>query len=405
MKVGVITSTYPRHEGDYAVPWMREQVKRLKDEGLEVCVFAPSYQGLEDHELDGVPVRRFRYFPSKWERLTHEEGAPNKLRNPLFNLLAIPYVACGVLAAKRWAAQERPDVIHVHWPFPHGAFAEAARRSIDAPVVSTCHGAELTIADKKPWARKILARYLNRSDALTTNSSDTGARVSRLTGATPAVIPYGATVEGRPAARERDGTPVILFTGRLIQRKGVEYLIDAIPKILRSRDVRVVITGDGDQRENIEERIRAHSLSSVVEMRGFVDKDTLSELYSTSDVYVLPAVYDDEGDTEGLGVTSIEAFHYGLPVVASGIGGIVDVVKHRETGLLVEEKDSEAIADAVLELLGDPELCSALASAGLERVQTYFDWSRITRETIEVYERAINSRSSCAKHLGEVVTQ
>lgn len=400
MKVGLVTSTYPRHEADYAVPWMREQVRHLKDSGVDVSVFAPSYQGLGDHQIDGVPVKRFRYFPAKWERLTHEEGAPNKLRNPLFNLLTIPYLLFGALAARKWARREGLDLVHVHWPFPHGLFGDVVRSATGIPVVSTCHGAELSIGDKKWWARAVLKSYLTRSDSLMANSTDTASRMAAVAGVQPKVIPYGTTVEIRERIDGRDDVPVVLFTGRLIQRKGVEFLVEAVPYILKERQVRVVITGDGDMRPRVEERIKALGLESVVEMKGFVETQELADLYSTSDVYVLPAVYDDEGDTEGLGVTTIEAILYGVPVVASGIGGIIDVVKDRETGLIVPEKDPVAIAGAVLELLADSELRDQLIAGGRAHVQEFFHWPKITSELVRVYEGAVRAQGREGASIG-----
>jgi len=393
MRVGVITSTYPRHADDYAVPWMREGLIQLSGRGVDVEVFAPSYRGLGDHVLDGIPVRRFRYFPAPMERLTHEEGATNKIGNPLFQLLTLPYLACGVRAASRWAKTRSLDVIHVHWPFPHGLFAEAVRRVSGIPVVAMCHGAGLSLAHRKPWVRALLRGSLRRADALLANSEDTALRMRALVERDVTVIPFGTTVDASPRSQRTDGPPTLLFTGRLIQRKGVEYLIEALPRILAKREVRVVITGDGNRRTSIENSIRAHGLEGVVEMCGFVSNERLRDLYATSDVYVLPAVHDDGGDTEGLGVPLIEAALHALPIVATGIGGIVDVVKDRETGLWAPERDPAGIAAAVLELLDDPELGRRLGEAARQHVRARFDWDSITDDLIAVYDGVLSCTS------------
>ena len=234
LRILVITSTYPRSDGDYAVPWLRESLSRLAARGHEVTVLAPSYRGLRSHEIDGIPVHRFRYWPRRWESLTHEEGATNKIPvvNPLFQLLGVPYIAKGSLASGRLAARRRFDVIHSHWPFPHGIMAATARLFGSAPVVANCHGAEFALARRKSWVRPVLRWALRSSEMVVCNSSHTAQEIRALSGREARIIPYGSTVRGRPTALPLNDVSKILFTGRLIERKGVEYLIAAMPLIL-----------------------------------------------------------------------------------------------------------------------------------------------------------------------------
>ncbi|WP_435011301.1 glycosyltransferase family 4 protein [Tundrisphaera lichenicola] len=394
LKVCVIGSTYPRHEGDYAVPWLRESIRHLVARGHRVTVLAPAYKGQSSHAIDGVPVHRFRYAPKAWEVLTHEQGATNKLGNPFLQTLGVPYVVMGSRAAGELARREQFDVIHSHWPFPHGAIASAARRACGAPVVANCHGAEFALARRKGWVRPLLRAALLGSDRIICNSSTTAADVRKLSGRDSQIIPYGTTVEAKPSKHQRapDETRRILFTGRLIQRKGVEYLIRAMPRILERQKAVLVITGDGDQRARLEAITESLGLGGVVEFHGFVDNQTLDRCYAECDVYVNPSVIDDRGDTEGLGVGPIEAFAHGKPVVASAVGGIPDVVKDRRTGLLVPEKSPERLADAILELFERPDYARELARNGLEFSREQFDWGRITDSIEAVYRGAIGGR-------------
>ena len=407
LRVCVIGSTYPRHEGDYAVPWLRESIKHLVNRGHDVTVLAPSYRGLRSHTIDGVPVRRFRYAPKSWEMLTHEHGAPNKLGNPLIQLLGIPYVALGSLAAARLVRRERFDVIHSHWPFPHGAIAAAARWFGGAAIVANCHGAEFALARRKAWVQPLLRAALEGSDRIVCNSSCTANEVKLLSGRTAQIIPYGITVEVKPSRRRdpRDMPKRILFTGRLIQRKGVEYLIRALPRILERHAVELKITGDGDQRPLLEALTAQLGLSHVVEFLGFVDNSTLDRYYQGCDVYVNPSIIDDRGDTEGLGVGPIEAFAHGKPVVASAVGGIPDVVQDRVTGLLVPEKSPVRLADAILELLDNPEYAKQLARNGLDHSRDRFDWGRITADLEGVYRDAIAARQAVRRAPARVAAQ
>lgn len=391
LKVLVIGSTYPRHEADYAVPWLRETVRRLTDRGHEVTVLAPSFRGLASHEVDGVPVHRFRYAPRGWECLTHEQGAPNRIRKPIYQILGAPYVLAGIGAAARLARRERFDVIHAHWPFPHGPIAAAARAACGAPIVMNSHGAEFALARRKAWVRPLLAHALRGSDRLVCNSSHTAAEVRAFAGRDAEVIPYGTTVAARPTPLPRNERPRILFTGRLIQRKGVEYLIRAMPRILQSCPAILEITGDGDQRAQLEALTRSLGLEDSVRFLGFVGNGELDSLYAGCDAYVNPSIVDDNGDTEGLGVGPIEAFCHGRPVVASAVGGIPDVVKHEQTGLLVPEKDPEALALALLDVVRDPARATQLAATGLQFARSHFSWDRIIDRLEGVFREAITA--------------
>jgi glycosyltransferase involved in cell wall biosynthesis len=174
-----------------------------------------------------------------------------------------------------------------------------------------------------------------------------------------------------------------------------------MPQILAKRRAVLEITGDGDQRSELECLARSLGLGGAVEFLGFVSNQRLDELYADCDVYVNPSVIDDRGDTEGLGVGPIEALAHGRPVVASAVGGIPDVVKHQMTGLLVPEKDEVALAGAIIELLDDPARAQALAEAGLEFVQRQFDWDLITDSIEEAYHHAIAAYR--ARHLAGAV--
>jgi glycosyltransferase involved in cell wall biosynthesis len=388
LRVVILGSTYPRSEDDHEVPWLRESVNRVAARGHYVTVIAPSYAGLKSHFIDGVEIRRFRYAPARWEKLTHGEGAPNKLKkNPLLKLLALTYLLSGAYTAWKICRKERIDVLHVHWPFPHGLMACWPAWLTGVKVISSCHSAEIALAARNKLSTWLLANCLRRSDAVTANSGHTAKLVHGISGVNAEVIPYGATVriDEQPTSEGEGELPHLLFSGRLIQRKGVDFLIRAMPRILARRKVRLVITGDGHYRGQWETLSHELGVSHAVEFVGFVSNERLSRLFRACTVYVHPAIHDDRGDTEGLGVVLIEALRNRKPVVASQVGGIVDVIKDGETGLLVPEKDPDALAEAVLRLLEDPALARRLGEQGYVYATEFFDWDRITDRLEAVY--------------------
>lgn len=394
LKVGVIASTYPRNEEDYAVPWMRESVSRITARGHKVQVIAPSYKGLSSHAIDGVPVHRFRYAPSAFESLTHEQGAPNKVHRPWMQALAAPYVASGTCSAWSIAKREQFDVMHVHWPFPHGVMGVAAAKATDAALVMNCHGAEFAVARRKKWVRPLLAWALKQADLVIANSEDTASKVHEISGRESTVIPYGATIEGSrftaPAEANISQRSRLLFTGRLIERKGVDYLLRALPEVLKNHDTELVITGAGDQKPKLQALTDQLGLSDRVRFLGFVSTEELNQQYAECDVWVNPSVIDSRGDTEGLGVGSIEAYSHRKPVVASAVGGIPDTVRDGETGLLVPEKNEQALASAINSLLNDPTRRQRMGEAGLAFAKRRFDWDRLTDQLVMTYRKAID---------------
>jgi glycosyltransferase involved in cell wall biosynthesis len=290
----------------------------------------------------------------------------------------------------------------VHWPFPHAPLAELSLHG--APWVATCHGAELAMARRSPVIAGILRSSLLRADVLSCNSSHTRSEIEALSGRTATVIPYGATAVAGGRVREKTPTndpALLLFSGRLIQRKGVDYLIRALPQVLQRRNVKLLITGEGDRRLEWEALAARLGLGDQVQFLGFVTTDRLAELYETCDAYVHPAIFDDNNDTEGLGVVLVEALANRCPVVASRVGGIVDVILDEQTGLLVPEKDERALATAILRLLEDPALARRLGDAGHDFAVRHFDWERITDATETLYLEALERPrvSRVARHV------
>ena len=222
----------------------------------DVTVIAPSYSGLKNHLIDGTEVRRFRYAPARLEKLTHGEGAPNKLKkNPFLKVLTLTYLLAGIWLVWRVCREKRIEILHVHWPFPHGLMALLPAWLARVKIVSSCHGAEIALAARNRLSTCLLATCLRRSNAVTANSRHTADLIQKISGVQAELMPYGATVRIDPPASgppDRPGIPLLLFSGRLIQRKGVNFLLRAMPLILAERQARLVITGDGHCRAEWE---------------------------------------------------------------------------------------------------------------------------------------------------------
>ena len=445
MKVLVIGSVYPRFHEDAEVPWLRTSIARLKKAGIGIQVLAPAYKGLKSHEIDGVKVNRFRYAPASWEILTHEEGAPSKMASkPWLQLLAIPYIISGFFRCLSICRKWKPDLIHAHWPFPHAYIALGAAKLFRIPLVLNFHGAELLLIRKKKWVKPLLKFAIGQAQAVFANSSFTAGKIKALRNVDVEWSPYGTTLEGgslplAPAADAASATPSsggtpqrpephpvngkfkILFVGRHIERKGICYLIEAAKYLPRDKfEIRIVGVGDlteklkeqaaqvdalapaglrhdegeatrvglrHDEGEATRMELRHDEGNAEIIFTGKLSPEALANEYRTANVFTLPAIVDSKGDTEGLGVVLIEAMELGLPVVASNVGGIPDVVVDGVSGILVPEKDPQALASAYKRLAASPELQRQLLAGAQKRIAECFTWDGIVARQIGTYDR------------------
>ena len=403
MKVLVIGSVYPRFHEDAEVPWLRTSIAHLKKAGLGIQVLAPAYKGLRTHEIDGVKVNRFRYAPASWEILTHEEGAPSKMASkPWLQLLAIPYIISGFFKCIGICRKFRPDVIHAHWPFPHAYIALGAAKLFKIPLVLNFHGAELLLIRKKKWVKPLLKFAIGQAQAVFANSSFTAGKIKALRNVDVEWSPYGTTLESGSTSAGNGGTsaivphPVngkfkILFVGRHIERKGICYLIEAAKHLPRDQfEIRIV--GVGDITDKLKSQAAEIADAAEIIFTGKLSPEELANEYRTANVFTLPAIVDSKGDTEGLGVVLIEAMELGLPVVASNVGGIPDVVVDGVSGILVPEKDPEALAGAYRRLAAEPELVKQLLAGAQKRIAECFSWDKIVERQIDSYKKIIRKR-------------
>jgi glycosyltransferase involved in cell wall biosynthesis len=236
-------------------------------------------------------------------------------------------------------------------------------------------------------SQKIFSSVLPLASAHIANSSYTASLVKKLNSKLDVVaIPYGSSIPlavQAPVQKSADEVK-LLFVGRHIERKGISYLIEAMQKLPQNYSLTIV--GEGDQTEALKKQAAG---DARITFAGRLSSDALAATYATHDIFVLPAIVDSKGDTEGLGVVLLEAVAAGLPVVASAVGGIVDVVQDGQTGLLVAQKDSTALAAAIARLHAEPCLAERLRTNATVAAKEYFDWEQITQRTLALYNKVI----------------
>ncbi len=377
----IITTNFPRWEGDPHSPWLVELLGRLQERGLAFEILAPAFEGLGNQVINGMTVHRFRYAPARWETLTHEEGAPNKIRvNPLYLLLLPLYLLAGMVAAWRVGRSGKYDIIHVHWPMPQGLFGLIARWAGGGRLVATYYGADLVMAQRFSFVQPFLRAFTNRCADVAAISSYTAREVKRVSGRTPRVIPYGIHLPPEQDWPTEPGR--ILTVGRLVARKGHVYLIEAMTHLPNAH---LIIVGAGHEQPALEATVERLQLADRVTFTGRVTDEELEAYYQSCQVFVLPAIVDESGDTEMLGMVSLEAMRYCKPVIASNVGGIPDIISDGQTGILVEQKDTIALADAIERVLSDSMLAHNLGHDGYRYAKEHFSWASVEAETLGMY--------------------
>ena len=391
-RILVLTSTFPRWKYDEDPPFVFELCSRLK-EHYRVHVLAPHYPGTETEEyLVGIHVKRFRYFISPWERLAYQGGILAKLKHNSWQYGLLPFFFLGeLLALIRLLRSYRFHLIHAHWLISQGLVALLARLFIKSvpPLLCTSHGGDL-FGLHSTLFNKVKRLILSNSTAITVVSRTMHDEVMKLDADHDKVhvIPMGVDLQNRFVPPEtRANNDSLLFVGRLVEKKGLRYLIDALPLILK-RHPRVClrVAGDGPEKENLKIQCAKLGISDHVHFLGAVKNELLPALYQTSDVVIFPSVIAEDGDREGFGLVLVEALGCECATVVTDLPAMQDIIVDGKTGLVVPQKSIRQLAEKVILLLDDQKLRQLLGKEGRRFVLKNYDWNIVARQYADLIE-------------------
>ncbi len=394
MKIISIVTAFPRNKNDVLIPWIIKLIHLLEKDNIKTDIFTSTYCARKSEEYEGIRVTRFRYFLKKFEKLSHDMAIPEKIKTNKCYLLLIPFfIVNGMINALIYSIKNDFDIIHVHFPFPLALFGIVMKWKTKKPLIYSCHGSETNLAHKNKIFRSLFRWMLKKADKIVVNSTFMEKRVKEIYSETSvSVIPMGSSIEPQNLTdkKKNNDSKTILFVGRLIKLKGVEYLIKAFTLLPDKSNLTLNIIGLGPELNNLKNLTQKLNIESNVHFLGIKKGKELEEIYINADIFVLPSIIDENGFTEGLGVVLIEAMQRNTAVIASNIGGIVDIVKDRKTGLLVPEKDAIALAGAIEELLDDKELYNKVVTGATNHIKSYFSWDRISKKYEEIYSTLKN---------------
>ena len=394
----MLATSYPRFPGDGVGSFMEPIAKSVAARGHDVHLVAPWHPAITRGKAeDGVSFHFYKYAPAASLNVFGYAGglrADTNLKAAAW-AIAPAALAAGWFKAWRVATKKRATVMHGHWVIPGGVTAMLAAGS--RPVVISLHGSDVFVAEKHRAVRRAAQAAFARaawvtacSDDLRTRAIAIGADARRIE-----TVPYGVDAvrfapspATRAAVRRERGlgdAPLVFAAGRLVSKKGFEFLIDAAAQLRGPFPaVRVLIAGDGDLRGELAHR--AATIAPTVELIGNASQDEVARLCAAADVIAVPSVHDEAGNVDGLPNFALEALSSATPVVATTAGGLPAVVRDGVTGRLIGERDATALASAIQMLLAQPALARGFGDAARALVAREYGWARVAERFEMAYD-------------------
>ncbi len=387
MKILMLTWEYPPRIVGGIARVVNDLSKRLIKDGHDVYVVTYREGSAPYYENDkGVHVYRVDNY------MINPNNFIDWIMQLNFNMVA----KVNELIAKG----EKFDVIHAHdWLVAYAA--KTLKNSYDLPLVSTIHATE---AGRNGGIHDEVQRYINDTEWMLTyessevivNSKFMKNDLQRLFGLPYEKInvvanginstAYSGVEKDYDFRRQyaADNEKIILFMGRLVYEKGVQHLISAMPKILENyHDAKLVIAGKGGMLDELKAQVEAMGLGQKVYFTGYLNAKQVSKMYKCADISVFPSTY------EPFGIVALEAMLAGVPTVVSDVGGLNEIVEHGVDGMKSYAGNPNSLADSILELLFNPQLCESISKKAKTKVKNEYSWTKIAQDTHFIYQKAI----------------
>lgn len=300
------------------------------------------------------------------------------------------------------AALKSGQIQHFHAHFCHGSttIAMFASRMSGIPFSFTAHAKDIYLKSLNPG--RLLQKKMRRAEFLVTCTGANEEHLQKLApeGTKIHRIYHGLdtqlfSVDASNSAAAEEALPIVLSVGRLVEKKGFDFLIRACA-ILKARGhrFRCQIVGGGDDYTDVLSRlINELGVQDTVDLHGAVTQEELRDIYRKATLFALPCLVVGNGDRDGIPNVLVEAMSMQVPVISTDISGIPELIENNINGLLVPEKNAEAMADAIEKLLINPEMRQQLSSAGRARVCNDFDSQITTQDLKKLFiDRLANGR-------------
>jgi len=402
-KILVTTTTFPTFlEGDGTPPFVYELSRRLaKKEDIHVTVLAPFRKKTKIfEERDNLKIHRFKY---GFTALCEGGILPNLKQNK-FLFFQTPFLFLfSFINLAKIIKKEKISIIYAHWIIPQGFIAILYKKIFknrNLKIVCTSHGGDI-FGLQNSLMKKVKRWTLNNIDKLTVVSNAIKDEVQKLDireDLPIEVIPMGVDdkkfnsnqYDERIKGRYGIKGPSLLFVGRLAEKKGVKYLIDAMPAVIQEHPkTKLLIVGSGPLENELKKQTKNLSLENNVIFTGAIPNNKLPNYYATADVFIGPSIVAKGGDAEGFGLVFVEALMSKTCVIASDFKAISDIIKNGDTGIQIDVKNIELFSKKIIELLKDQEKRKRLAENGYGFVKNNFSWDVIRDKYYKILKNII----------------
>ena len=333
----------------------------IADQGRFLSRYRPAYAGFS-HDRTGL-------------QLLHD--MPSYILDDYVAHTGLAKLACRLgMPAKKWLSAietQASSVLHAHF-LNDGLDALQLKKRLRLPLVTTLHGHDITKREKKSVFKSSRSQLFARGDRFIAVSDyiyqcalANGCPEERLVKHS-----IGINLELFSQPKAESETPELLFVGRLVEKKGCVYLLQAMKQLCQQfKDLKLVIVGDGPLKATLQQQAAADNLN--VEFVGQQSAQEIRDCLSKTWVFVAPSITADNGDAEGLGMVFLEAQALQTPVVSFASGGVVEAVEHERAGLLSAEKDVSALVEHIEYFLNNETARRQYGQQGRRRVEDKFD--------------------------------
>lgn len=402
--VVVTASTFPTHDSDHVPDFVLKQLISLNDISPNF-LFIAHYP----HHSYGVQPKRspnnesfirypFHYFwPFKFELLAGRGILPSLKANWFLILLLPSFLVFQLLSLFLLVRKTKPSLIYAHWFTPQAISAYIVSTITKTPMIFTTHTSDVNVLGSNPMSKLIVRTICNHSACFTAVSNTVMSHVEKLIPkpmwselrSKAYVIPMGALDYYRPKSKTEKDVFKILYLGRLSEKKGVSYLVNAFNQFSKEVRCTLTIAGDGPELINLKRLARNHDLLSKVSFVGHVSGERKQKLLLTSDCICIPSIITKEGDQEGFPVVALESFSAKLLTLVSDQSGLSQIVSTNNAGLTFRAKSSKSIYKSLrcAYLLSTEEMKLLTSNARRLYLENY-SWQIVAKKYARIIENA-----------------
>ena len=369
LKLCIVPTMFPKYKGDYYGSFVYDEAKKLVENGIEVHVLTQHDSGIPYEEvMGGIYVHRFKWLePKKFRALVHFKGVKDNLR-------LLTYVISLFFNLIRITKKYKIEIIHAHSVIPTGLVSVIVAKIRGCPCVITSHGMDINNFDAKSIHGHLISFSLNHCDKAIAVSGDLAETMKSfgISGNKIVILRNVVNTERFKPYKNMDlrhkygigeNESLILFVGYLDIFKGIFELVDAFYDInTKNKNVKLMMVGTGPKKAELKKKISKLNLNGFVIFTGEIPPFEMHNYYHAADIFVLPSY------TEGLPISILEAMACALPVVATDVGGVSEIVKDGSNGFVVQPRDKQGLSKNLETFLNNKVLRKKFSDESLKLI-------------------------------------